>query len=948
MKNQIHVVRRAFAPCLALSLAAGAANANVGMSMLDDFGYDDGYVQCVQGDGGIAPSAPNEQNTFFTKAVWKESADGPLVPVQAGKDYYQNGIGANGTAFDGPFLATKTAAQADLSVRTFLGNKLVLGGKVGDLDAYAFNLWNGSASAGETGLADASTKPYVFGGEGLFMARNCRFALGRHGAIAGKLTVLCNDQHEYRAKNTKDGVINNNYERWTMQQCAGIIANDHVNGWSMDLQADLIGDENAFLAFYRSGMIATNALGNIALRNICIISGADNSAYKGTLVVETNCVLRFKTSLPNGTVKAGYRGWGLPMYAGQSPQNTQPYVWADFDPQSTQMGTIEVPAATAVTIGRVENRNGSVQAKEGATLMVGDLVYKGGEFVISSSATACGKIVCTESLEAEQKPIRVRVVGALPETYNTILTFPASANLTAADFAVSSDKNAPITVKTEGDVTEVSILNTVLGVDEKLEVGDIDLTGTILNLAISPNVGHSASLTVAGSLELRERPLRISLDGSENAMPQGEMVKLLSWRTADNPALEPCDFDFTRRESQEMPFGMTGIGRGYPVVKNEGEYTTLYLDCTEILYNGTDSASGTLNSCFTNAAGWADLQMPHLDANYFPHKSVCGIKKSGTTEFPGGELVRNQTFHGNRLRLLRGEGLTLEGNGNVFEFPGEGLVLQQGGFLWFLDPGVSVSGTLTVASLYSRPTSSKTVNVSGIRNGASNVRTYTTIRSTLVGDRRAELTVQVVQAWALKMGFDCTFNGDTTGYYGNLICETNTTIFLDTGLPNGTVTLGGVGFPYETGLGSLDGDNNGKLSASVSDTVIAISNLVVNGSTVVVSNGNTYALKALTLNGGLLDVSAFGSAVTQMAVDGPVAVTHATKVALAKRPTCRTPLKLISWPAAQSAPDTSLLALVKPDGSSWGEECFMATETVGEVTYLTARRPDTGIVVIVR
>lgn len=918
----------------AVSVAAFGA---YGIVFPDDFDYSKGYAMCSASDGGGLNAAI--ENTFFTKAVWKESADGPLVSAQAGKNYFQNGYGLNG-----PFVATMTSAQASPYL-TFPGNKLVLGSGSGTdsvLNACPFNLYNGSASVGETGLADASTKPYFFGGEGLFMAGSCRFALGRHGAVAGTLTVLSDDKDDYRvAQTNKTNLLTDNIERWTKQQCSGIMANDHGNGWSIDLQANLIGGESAFLVFYRD-----NFNNDAARPNVCIVSGTDNSGYHGTFAVETNCVLRFKTPLPNGKVKVGYRGWGLPVKTGTD--GNREYAWANFDRLATGMGNLEVPAATAVTIGRVENRNGSVQAKEGATLTVGDLVYKGGEFVISSSATACGKIICTESLEAEQKPIRIRVTGALPETSNTILTFPASANLTAADFAVSSDKNAPITVKTEEDVTTVSILNTVLGVDEKIEVGDIDLTGTILNLAISPNVGHSASLTVTGSLELRERPLRISLDGSENAMPQGEMVKLLSWRTADNPALEPCDFDFTRRESQEMPFGMTGIGRGYPVVKNEGEYTTLYLDCTEILYNGTDSASGTLNSCFTNAAGWADLQMPHLDANYFPHKNVCGIKKSGTTEFPGGELVRNQTFHGNRFRLLRGEGLTLEGNGNVFEFPGEGLVLQQGGFLWFLDPGVSVSGTLTVASHYSRPTSSKTVNVSGIRNGASNVRTYTTIRSTLVGDRRAELTVQVVQTWALKRGFDCTFNGDTTGYYGNLICETNTTIFLDTGLPNGTVTLGGVGFPYETGLGSLDGDNNGKLSASVSDTVIAISNLVVNGSTVVVSNGNTYALKALTLNGGLLDVSAFGSAATQLAVDGPVAVTHMTKVALAKRPTCRKPLKLISWPTAQFAPDTSLLTLVKPDGSSWGAKCALTIETDGDVTYLTARSPDTGFAVIVR
>ena len=925
------------AGAVSVFLAGTCAYAGDGIVFPGDFDHSKGYAMCAAKDGGGLNAEIG--NTCFTKAVWKESADGPLVSAQAGKSYFQNGFGLNG-----PFVATMTPDQARQYL-TFPGNKLVLGSGSGTdsvLNACPFNLYNGSTSVGETGLADASTKPYFFGGEGLFMAGSCRFALGRHGAVAGTLTVLSDDKNDYRVSQTnKTNLLTDNIERWTKQQCSGIMANDHGNGWSMDLQANLVGGESAFLVFYRD-----NFNNDASRPNVCIVSGSDNSGYHGTFAVETNCVLRFKTSLPNGKVKVGYRGWGLPVKTGTD--GNREYAWANFDPRATGMGNLEVPSATAVSIGCVENHNGSVQVKDGATLTVGELVYRGGEFAVSSSASACGKIVCTTSFAAEQKPIRIRVSGSLPEIDNTVLTFPSRANLTMADFAVTSGGNVAFRVETEGDVTKVVAVKTVLGENEKLNLGDVNLTGTILNMAISPTIGRSASLTVTGNLVLQERPLRISLDGSQDAMPQGEMVKLLSWRTAGNPALEPCDFDFTRRESSATPFGMTGIGRGYPIVKNEGEYTTLYLDCTEILYNGTDAVNGTLNSCFTNAAGWADSRMPHLDANYFPHKSVCGIKKSGTTEFPGGEFVRNQTFHGNRLRLVRGEGLGLEGNGNVFEFPGEGLVLQQGGYLVFYDPGVSVAGTLTVASLNCRPTNSKTVNVSSIRNGASNVRTYTTFRSTLVGDRRAELTVQVVATWALKNGFDCTFNGETTGYYGNLICETNTTLFLDTGLPNGTVTLGGVGFPYETGLGSLDNDNNGKLSASVTGTTIAISNLVVNGSTVVVSNGNTYALKALTLNGGLLDISAFGSTASQLAVEGPVAVTHTTKIALSKRPTGRAPLKLISWPAAQSAPDTSLLTLVKPDGSSWGEECFLKTETVGEVTCLMACSPDTGSVIIFR
>ena len=195
--------------------------------------------------------------------------------------------------------------------------------------------------------------------------------------------------------------------------------------------------------------------------------------------------------------------------------------------------------------------------------------------------------------------------------------------------------------------------------------------------------------------------------------------------------------------------------------------------------------------------------------------------------------------------------------------------------------------------------------------------------------------------------FTCTFDGDMAGFLGTLVCENRCRIDLNRGLPNGTVRLGWTGLPF-VALGSLDDCTNGWLSASCAGRTLSISNLVVNGAKVTVADGNTYALKALTLNGGTLDVSAFGSTATQLAVDGPVAVTHATKIVLIRRPSCRKPLKLISWPTAQSAPDTSLLTLVKPDGSSWGAKCALTIETDGDVTYLTARSPMTGTVFIFR
>lgn len=799
----------AFMCCGIVVWTGGPSFGADGIVFPDDFNYDKGYsLYSVPDGGGLNASITN---TFFTKAVWKASADAPLASVEAGKNYFQNGLltaNGSGVFLNGPFTAAMTAEQA-APYLTFAGNKLVLGGnKAVDLDAHLFCLWNGSSAAGEEGLEDAATKPYLFGGDGLVMAGNCVLSLGRHAALAGTLTVLSDDHDEWRVAQTNaSNFLSHNTERWTRAQCSRIEANDHVNAWSIDIQSTLVGDTNAFLCFHRSGHVNVNP----DRRNVCQISG-DASAYRGTLAVESNCVLRVKTALTNASVKVGYRGWGMKVYTGTTGSETE-YVWDRFDPVSSGSGTLEVPVDKAVSIRRVENNCGLVSVLSGASLAVEDLVCKGGEFA----------------------------------------------------------------------------------------------------LAISPTVGKSASVTVNGALQLAAAPIRIRLVGSASAMPQGERVPLFRWRASDNPALDANDFDFT----SSVNFGLNCVGRGYPVVKTENGVSTLYLDCTEICYRTTPYDSATC-SCFTNAAGWSDGQMPHVDANYFGNgdgNHLCSIKQQGAMLFPDGMTVPYQEFHGNRLRLGYNEGMVVEGRGNVLYFPGDGLVLQQGGNLTFLDPGIVVSGRIHVASLYTLPTSSAQANASGLRNSASNSRPNTFVPATVTGDRRAELTLQMRNSDAkfATNGFDVVFSGDVSGYYGTFICETNTTLFLDRGLPNGTVKLGGIGLPFTTGLGSLDGDNNGRLSATVSNTEITISNLVVNGSTVVAENGNTYALKALTLNGGTLRIAP-KAGTAPFVVEGPVTLTHQTKVMLETLPQRDVPCELIRWPVSENSIDLDMIAVVDSAG----------------------------------
>ena len=867
-------------------------------------------------------------NTFmFAADCWTPSG----VPA-AGKRY----VNDDGYQVGGPRIYNN-GGDIPAAQRTFAGDAYVLGSDYENgldqnpklVQLQFFNGWGFDGS----GKYDVESRPYVFGQDGLVLKNYAQLFLGRFGAVQGRLTVLGDDAMAYALAGNED-------RHWNAVPTVLSSANSS-NPWGFAHDGELIGGEQAFLVFHKSAGELCNKVSEIRFNG-------DTDGYFGRLAVETNCLLRLKNGLKNGGVVVGWRGWPVKGLNWNLP----------YAPDSDVAGKVLFPAARgALAVGSISNNCGAVTVEAGTTVTVGDFVYDGGIVHLGSTESAAGVLKVADRFVALKTPVRVKFDATVgPSDRTAVLAVPVSSGLTAADFSFSGlgGKMRLLSETKDGFLTffTVGVKAFPAGTHEVADDYVFEAFG--YTFGISPTVGASASLTVNGKMTVDVLPIKLGLTGNGGSMPQGEMVKLISWRTADNPAFDICDFDFSLLGDHDG-FGAGGVGRGYPVLKTEGGMTTLCLDCTEVLKTAADTGFSADATCFRNGDKWADGRWPHLDANYFTNGKRSWAPGNLTAcEFPDGATVPGREFHGNRIRIGSGTQMTVEKSGREVNFAQEGLVLQQGGKLLFCDPGIVVSGKVHCASLYGAWTGDAAANRTGCENASSVGATSTRFVADFTSDRRADFTV-FASSWfgdpsrpnTVGKFFTCTFDGDMSGFLGTLVCENRCCVGLNRGLPNGTVRLGWTGFPFAA-LGSLDDCTNGWLSASCADRTLSISNLVVNGAKVTVSGGNTYALKALTLNGGTLDVSAFGSTATQLAVDGLVAVTHATKIALTRRPTCRTPLRLISWPTAQSAPDTSLLALVKPDGSSWGAKCALTVETEGDVTYLTARSPDTGAVILFR
>ena len=882
--------------------------------------------QVAEKTPGLGSNDDYVNTFFFASDCWSPAG----APVAGSRYYNKGGYQGGGPRF------YDNAADIPVENRTFAGDAYVLGDSyTSGLDTSPvmsyFSFFNGWQFDG-TGKNDVESRPYIFGGDGLYLKNYSNLSLGRFGALQGRLTVLGDDAMAYAIAGNEDRQYN---AVATVQSTANT-----SNPWGLSHDGELVGARSAFLIFHKS---ASSTLCNKVSE---LRFNGNTDGYYGRLAVETNCLIRLKNGLPNGGVVIGWRGWPI-----KGLNWNLPYA-ADSDVS----GKVLFPANRGtIGVGMISNNCGAVTVEAGTNVRVGDFYYNGGIIHIGSTATAIGSIEVTNAFSAIRKPVRVRFDSvSAPEGKMVVIKVPATSGVTADDFVFSGTGLKTVREVVDGMLTISMLGIKMIAAGEKITVGSFDFSTSGYAFGISPTVGGSGSLTVNGPITVGTLPIKIGLVGNGNSMPSGEMVKLISWCTADNPQLDICDFDFSLLGNHDN-FGPGGTGRGYPVLKVEHGMSTLYLDCSEVLKTAADTGyNADDKTSFRNGNTWEDGQLPHQDANYYANGYV--VYAPGNTlaakEFPDGVLVPAREFHGNRLRVGNRTELHIEKMGTV-TMAQDGLVLQQGGQLHFYDDGLTIAGKVHCASLYGDWNVTDEYNRTGCENASSVTNTGTRYTADFTSDRNADFTVFATswfaqQAEKRNFIYCCTFDGSMDGFYGTLICENRCRIDLNRNLPNGTVKLGWTGLPFSK-LGPLDDHTNGWLSASCENTRLSISNLVVNGARVSVKNGNTYMLKSLTLNGGMVEFAVQNPQATQIAVDGPVAVTHVTRIVLAKRPGNGVFFNLVSWPASEEAPDLSKFSFEKETGEPWSEEeCTFATEMVDGTVFLRAISPIKGTMLLFR
>jgi hypothetical protein len=166
------------------------------------------------------------------------------------------------------------------------------------------------------------------------------------------------------------------------------------------------------------------------------------------------------------------------------------------------------------------------------------------------------------------------------------------------------------------------------------------------------------------------------------------------------------------------------------------------------------------------------------------------------------------------------------------------------------------------------------------------------------------------------------------------------TVFLNSALVNGTLQLGGTGYP-KAALESLDSGKNGVLTTETPGAV-AISNLVVNGGSVNVPATSTFALQSLTLNGGFVRLAAGETDTPALVMAGTVSVTHPTTVTIPSRPKKRQAILSASASSALNAADFTLTG---PSGETLRDVELQVVEESGRKTLFAVRIPR-GMVLI--
>lgn len=273
---------------------------------------------------------------------------------------------------------------------------------------------------------------------------------------------------------------------------------------------------------------------------------------------------------------------------------------------------------------------------------------------------------------------------------------------------------------------------------------------------------------------------------------------------------------------------------------------------------------GERYSSYTNYVRWSDQRYPHADASYFTHTQLIDPNYRGTQQIAG-ETRTNNVFYGRRIILGKNGHIGLCGINTTpntpITFGREGLFSTKATeVLNWAGDNVHVRGPFTILNAqtthfavmsYPNTTSTNTIHFHGA---------WTSRVETVVKFCRYPLKARSIG------GAGSVLHGDTTGFLGTMVTETNSYVSLAHGLPNGTMRLGLDGYTgYQTsGLAPFASGLNGTLeTCGANDAALDFKEIHSNGGTLAINATNRWNVATLRLNAGVCSFTANPSATNE-------------------------------------------------------------------------------------
>lgn len=293
--------------------------------------------------------------------------------------------------------------------------------------------------------------------------------------------------------------------------------------------------------------------------------------------------------------------------------------------------------------------------------------------------------------------------------------------------------------------------------------------------------------------------------------------------------------------------------------------------------------------CFTDSTIWGEV--PHSGNTYYQNGKQL---KGGSSTFSGQSLTLNAIF-----------GLS---GGDTVTFENAGLILAAGTSLRNWRAGTTtVNGPVTFSAGIGQNRSSE----GSYAHIESNDATTFDFTGKLTCDAGKGVRINVQAGVTIAGSPTVRFSGDTSDVLGTLYAETNAWISLGAnGLANGTVYLGGSGYPTWASLSSADNWHTGvwgglKIDAASGSTV-PVKTLIERGGTVYVKAGNTLSVGTLNLNGGILSFGTDSEGVGAIRVTSSIAFGAGARVKVSFDPAL----------ALATMPPTGRYALLALDGAT--------------------------------